>query len=388
MKKIAIGIMSGTSLDGIDVVLTEIEGLDENTKVKVLAFRTYAYEPSLKTKIIQALSLETSNAKLLSSLNVELAQAYGACVFALCKAQNISLESIDFIAMHGQTIYHIDGEASGFVPSSLQLGDGSYLATITQSTVVSNFRNADIALGGRGAPLVPFADYVLFRDLSKDRLLQNIGGISNLCYIPANATIDDVIAFDNGPGNMMIDRAMQLLFDKPFDKDGEIAAKGQVIETLFDEILAHPFFQQSPPKSTGREVFGDQYTDALLKRYQQAKPEDIITTLTHVTAHGITDAYQRFLPQRHPTEEIILSGGGAHNKTLVSLIKHYAGCDRLYTTLDFGIDGDALEALAFVILGHQTLAGRPANVPNATGAKSQVVLGSISHLKERNRSWL
>ncbi len=269
--------------------------------------------------------------------------------------------------------------------SSLQLGDATVLATMTKSRVVSNFRNADIAVGGKGAPLVPFADYVLFRDEFKGRLLQNIGGISNLCYIPAKASIDDVIAFDNGPGNMMIDRAMQRLFSKPFDVDGLTAAKGQLIEPLYNEVLSHPYFRQIPPKSTGREVFGHQYTDALMQTYKNERPEDIVATLTHVTTYSITDAYRRFLPNRASNEEIILSGGGAKNQTLVSLIKHYGGLDSVFMTDDFGYNSDAFEALAFVILGHQTLAGRPANVPTATGAKASVILGSISDARERNR---
>ena len=378
MKKKAIGLMSGTSLDGIDVLIADINHAGLKTSVDMVHANTYAYHEPLLRKIKQAISQETSTSKLICSLNHELAEAYAECVFAVCREAGVDLNDIAFIASHGQTIYHIAEKGKGCVPSSLQLGDGSVLANLTKTTVVSNFRTADIAAGGSGAPLVSFADYLLFRDKKKGRLLQNIGGISNVTCVPKNAAIDDVFAFDNGPGNMMINRAMERLFQKPYDQDGLTAKKGKIVGPLLDTVFSNPYFHEKPPKSTGREIFGISYTDALLKTYDKERPEDIIATLTEVTAKAIMASYKEFIFPHHRIDEVIVSGGGAHNKALIKRLKSYAEMPKFRDSDDDGIPVDYKEALAFIILANETLHHRPSNVPGATGAATRVVLGQIS----------
>jgi len=265
--------------------------------------------------------------------------------------------------------------------SSLQLCDGCVLANLTNIQVVSNFRTADIAQGGQGAPLVAYANFVLFKDDHKNRMLQNIGGIANLTYIRQGSVLEDVIAFDNGPGNMMIDYAMQKLFNKPYDMNGDVAQSGYLIQALFDEIIQHPYFSKVPPKTTGREVFGQAYCDNLIEKYKQAKSADIICTLTHVTAYTIATSYAHFCENYQSTDEIILCGGGARNRTLVDLIRHYTQASSVKTIEAYGYDGDYYEALAFLILANETLQGQPSNIPSATGAKKQTILGQISPVR-------
>jgi len=245
MKRLAIGMMTGTSLDGIDLVLVEIEDSSIDTITKVLSSKTYAYEAKLLEKIRTSMEFKNCTPELLCSLNYELAKAYAECVFDFTKVAGFSAKSIDFIASHGQTIYHITDNANGYHKSSLQLGNGSVLANLTGIDVISDFRSADIAVGGQGAPLVPYAHYVLFHDKEKSRIIQNIGGISNLTYLPANADLNQVIAFDNGPGNMKIDRAMQALYGKPFDYNGDEAKKGKVIKPLFLDVINMEYFTES-----------------------------------------------------------------------------------------------------------------------------------------------
>lgn len=378
MIKRAIGLMSGTSLDGIDVVLAEIEGSQQSTQVKVLHTYTYEYENSLLNKIRKAIKDEYVTSKLLCSLNFEIAEAYSKCILSFCERYGIDIHSVDYIASHGQTIYHIAEDESDYQASSLQLGDGSVLANLTNIKVVSNFRTADMAYGGQGAPLVPYADYVLFNSKDKTRLLQNIGGIANVTILEKNKGLDDCIAFDNGPGNMMIDYAMQKLFNKKYDDSGMIASKGIVITELFEEVVSNKYFKKLPPKSTGRELFGNQYTDILLNKYASFDKEDIIATLTHITAYTIAKSYQDFCERE--IDEVIISGGGAHNKTLIELIKYYLSNDQVFVLEDFGYSSDYKEALAFIILGNETLQHNPSNVIKATGAKKYSILGQVSYV--------
>ena len=380
MKRIAIGIMSGTSLDGIDVVLGSIEGSGIDTRVSVISSATYKYENLLVKKIKKAISNEFCTSKDICSLNYELAEAYSKCVFRLCEEADISLSNINFIASHGQTIYHITETQNGYIRSSLQLGDGSVLANLTNTTVISNFRAADIAKGGQGAPLVPYADYILFKHEALNRIMQNIGGISNATVIQKGATIDDVFAFDNGPGNMMIDHAMKVLFNQEYDDEGLVASKGVIIKPMFDEILSNDYFSLKPPKSTGRELFGSQYTNYLLEKYKSYDKNDIICTLTNITAYTIANSYINFVEEKMTIDEVIISGGGAHNKTLLHLIRYYLEKENVYILDEYGYSSDYKEALAFLILGNETLHGNPSNIINATGASEYTVLGQISRV--------
>ncbi|MDA3931346.1 MAG: anhydro-N-acetylmuramic acid kinase AnmK [Tenericutes bacterium] len=381
MKKLAISMMSGTSLDGIDIIFGEIEGSKETTKVEILHAKTYPYEKNLLIKIKKAISLDASTSKLLCSLNYELAEAYSKCVFSFCKDFNIKMDNINFIANHGQTIYHIAEDEDDYVSSSMQLGDGSILANLTKTMVVSNFRMADIARGGNGAPLVPYANYVLFKSNQTNRILQNIGGIANLTYLEKNCKLDDVIAFDNGPGNMMIDYAMQRLYNKAYDESGLIAKSGYIIKQMFDEVINHPYFLKKPPKSTGRELFGKEYCDYLINKYNQFEKQDLVCTLTNITAYTIVKSYKTFLEGYSPLDEIIVTGGGSRNNTLLDLIRYYSKSDNVCLLEDYGYDSDYFESLAFLILANETLLGNASNVPNATGADDYVILGQISPVR-------
>ena len=377
MEKLAIGIMSGTSLDGIDVALAKIEGVDLTTKLTPIAFKTYSIEHPLVEKIQRAMDPKMSSSELLCSLNVELAFAFSNAVIDLCDKNKIRLEEVEFIASHGQTIFHITNQDQKFQPSSLQLGDGSVISQLTKTTVVSNFRNADIARGGQGAPLVPFADYLLFR-ANHHRSIHNIGGISNFTFIKKQAKIEEVVAFDTGPGNMMIDEAMRFLYHRPYDDKGDIARSGKRIKELADDILLDAFFELSPPKSTGRERFGKIQTHTWIKPYAHHPKEDIIHTLTYVTAKSIADAYQRFILPTYPLEEIVFCGGGAQNAYLITLINELLPNIEINHIESLGYRSDSKEALAFIILGNQTLHKKPSNCPSATGAQGPAILGQVS----------
>ena len=378
MKKLAIGLMSGTSLDGIDVVLTEISGVSLETKVNVINADTYPLNQTLISKIHQAMDDQTSSSKLISSLNIELGYAFGQAVLDFSKAYQIDLKEVDFIASHGQTIYHIASDEKGFHRSSLQLGDAAVIADMCQTTVVYNFRNADIASGGQGAPLVPYADFVLFHSEHVSRAIHNIGGIANMTYLKKGGTLDDVIAFDSGPGNMMINDACQILYALEYDKDGKIAKSGKLIKQMYDEIYNHPYLSQSFPKSTGRELFGTQYTKALIKKYIEYPKEDIIHTLSMITVDSIVDSYQDLIKQ--PIDELILCGGGAYNLFIKEQISMKMKQTKIMTIEELGYDSSSKEALAFVILANQTLHQKPSNVKSATGAKAYKILGQVQYV--------
>lgn len=378
MKKLAIGLMSGTSLDGIDVVLTEIAGVSLDTKVKVLYEKTYPLSEDVIAKIHQAMDEQSSSSKLISSLNVELGYVFGQVVLDFIKDYQIDLKTIDFIASHGQTIYHIAKDEKGLYKSSLQLGEAAIIADMTSTTVVYNFRNADIASGGQGAPLVPYADYILFNDQTMNRAIHNIGGIANMTYLKKNGTLDDVIAFDSGPGNMMINEACQLLCNMAYDKDGLIASNGKIIEKMYDEIYRHPYFNQNYPKSTGRELFGSEYTIKMIKKYKVYPKEDLIHTLSIITVDSIVDSYHKLI--QAPVDELILCGGGAHNHFIRNEISKKMPDTKVIMLEDLGYSSSYKEALAFVILANQTLHRLPSNVKSATGAKSYKILGQIQYV--------
>ncbi|MBK2257621.1 anhydro-N-acetylmuramic acid kinase AnmK [Francisella philomiragia] len=380
--KYCIGIMSGTSLDGIDVALCKIKGHGLDTDIKLVSFRTYSYSEDLLNNIKQSLDLTRSNAQLLCSLNFKLGIEYANAVRKLVAINNLKLEDIAFIASHGQTIYHQAKNEDGFIKSSLQLGDAATIAYECRTTVVSNFRAGDIAAGGDGAPLVPYVDYILYSDKNKSRALHNIGGIANTTIIPKNANINDIYAFDTGPGNMMINRAMEVLFNRDYDKDGEIAASGIVIVDMLQELLQNPYLAQKPPKSTGRELFGIEYTDYILDKYKQSSPKDIVHTLTIFTAESIIKAYRDFVFEKVKLDQIIFTGGGAYNKFLIETIKKIVKTEVL-TFEDIGHNSDAKEAIAFAVLGNETLNHSYNNLPSATGAKDRVILGQVNFFSQK-----
>lgn len=379
MEKLAIGIMSGTSLDGIDVAIAKIEGSFTQTVIEPIAFETFLFDEKILKHIKKAISNNESSSELLCSLNFELGEAFAEAVIKACSIHDIKLEDVDFIASHGQTIFHITKSSNESVPSSLQLGDGSVIAQRTQTTVISNFRNADIAAGGQGAPLVPYADFVLFREKKINRSIHNIGGISNMTILPKNCSLDEVFAFDTGPGNMMIDHACKKLFGLNFDHHGMIAQRGKPIQKMLDELMSIDYLNLIPPKSTGRELFGDQLTDQMIDKYQNHLADDIIATFTLFTASTIALAYKKFVLPKTPIDEIIFCGGGANNLYLIKLIQAKLTPIKIKKLEDCGFDSNAKEAIAFLILGNETLNMNPSNVIGATGAKSRAILGQINY---------
>ncbi len=372
------GLMSGTSVDGVDVAIIDID----NKKVSVRAFDTFPYSAALRRDILQLCGAESCNVADVCHLNFVLGEVFAESVFKLCKKSGINLDTIDLIGSHGQTIYHNPkGRRFGkkTVRSTLQIGEPSIIAQRTGITTVADFRPRDMAAGGQGAPLVPFADYFLFRDKRRNRAVQNIGGIANVTSLPASCLPDDIIAFDTGPGNMIIDGIVSIISKgkQKFDRGGRIAAQGTIDKATLDDMLKHPFLGLRPPKSTGREEFGSRYCNALYRKMKKESTpaEDIIATITAFTAESIIRAYRKFLSQM--PDEVILCGGGTHNSTLVKMLRQGLGKSRILASDDFGISCDAKEAISFAILAYATIKGEPNNVPGATGAAQPLVLGKI-----------
>ncbi len=375
------GVMSGTSLDGIDVALVRIEGSGVDSKVKLIHFTTVPFRNDIKSEIQQALSIENSNVQLICSLNFKLGLCFANAVKEVCKEANFSLEQLDLIGSHGQTIYHQPKPEGNMIASTLQIGEPAVIAYDTNTTVISNFRTMDMAAGGQGAPLVPYSEVILYRDPSKNRLLQNIGGIGNVTVIPSQKSDQNVIAFDTGPGNMIIDEVCQRLFQLPYDQNGEIAEQGEVVDEILTYCMNHPFLKMNPPKSTGREQFGEEFVSQLLKRYEKHSKENILTTVTMFTANSIVHHYKKFILPYYEIDEVILGGGGSYNSTLVEMIRYGLKDEKctIFIQEDIGYSSEAKEAIAFAILANETYHRNPSNVPSATGAKKSVVLGNVTY---------
>jgi len=372
------GLMSGTSADGVDVAVVDIR----DGAVRLLAFDVFPYAAALRREILALCRPESARLDRICHYNHVLGEVFAEAVLKLCQDSDIALRSVDLIGSHGQTIFHhpAGGRYRGkTVRSTLQIGEPSVIAQRTGVTTVADFRPRDMAAGGQGAPLVPYADYVLFRHERVCRAVQNIGGIANVTFLPARCRQSDVIAFDTGPGNMVIDGVMRLLTGgkRHYDRAGATAAKGRVDETLLKEMLRHPFLRRRPPKSTGREEFGQSYCEQFhaKARRRRLSDADMVATATALTASSIALAYHTLLPAR--PDEMILSGGGAHNATLVRMLQHELAGVRIRSTDEFGISVDAREAVAFAVLAWATIKGIPNNVPSATGADGPVVLGKI-----------
>lgn len=368
-SRLILGLMSGTSHDGVDAAIAHIKGFGPRSAVKLLYSSHYSYSRKFKEKIWNAFQGRTED---ICRLNFELGEVFAQAAIKAIKDSRIGPQAI---ASHGQTIYHIPPERN--TPgSTLQIGEPSVIAERTGLPVVAGFRGADMAQGGHGAPLVPFADYVLFRG-KEVKGIQNIGGIANVTVVTPR--IKDVIAFDTGPGNSLVDECIRLLYGKRMDRDGRIGRSGKVSEALLRKLLGHSYFRKRPPKSTGRELFGKLF---LCEAFRMLKgtgtpPEDIVCTLTVLTAFSIRDAYKKFILPRYPLKEIILTGGGARNRFLVGLLREAFRGIKISMIEEYGIPYHAKEALSFAILANETLSGRPSNIPKATGAKKDVVLGGI-----------
>ena len=384
------GIMSGTSADGIDVALTRIEPAriapaKSRPKLTLIAHESFPYPRALRTAVLAAMNASSTSTAELARLHWRLGIAYAEAVNTTIKRHRVKL---DLIGCHGQTLYHQAQPASYAArrfACTWQAGEATILAADLRVPVVSNFRPADMLAGGQGAPLVPLLDYVLFADAKRGRVLQNIGGIANLTAIPPKSSPHAVLAFDTGPGNMVIDALAAELFHKPYDRNGAIAARGTVIAPVVAEFLRNPYFRLKPPRTTGREQFGREFATQLLAtcRRHSTKPEDAIATATAFTAESIADSYRRFAAPRMKSQAIdyIVSGGGAKNRTLMSMLSDRLiplGCT-LAPIDDFGIAASAKEAAAFALMAWRTWHRLPGNVPSATGASRPAILGQISY---------
>lgn len=384
--KLFIGLMCGTSADGVDVALCKVSGYGLNTKAELLDYLEYPIPPKLKEEIFKSFSPKSSNVWQISQLNFAIGHLFAAGVNAILKQSGLTSEDIEAIGSHGQTVYHVP-EATSFADgeyrSTLQLGSPAVIAEDCNINVVSDFRSRDMAAGGQGAPLVPYIDYILFSHQKKNRIMQNIGGIANFTFLPKGKRgFEEVLACDSGPGNMVIDGIAQALLGLPYDPGGSNAAQGQVDEKLLKLLLDDSYFSLPPPKSTGRERYGKQYVSRVLELAQQDKISlvDLLATVTELSALTITGHYQKWVFDNYDVDEIIVSGGGVHNKTLMKRLKELCSPSIKWLDLDdFKISPDAKEALAFALLANETLCQSPNNLPQATGAVKPVVLGSVTY---------
>jgi anhydro-N-acetylmuramic acid kinase len=402
-ETIVAGVMSGTSADGINVAFVRLSDRprsgSRSASISVSAFRgqecprhiellghvEYSYAKNVRAAVLGAMNASRASVADLARLNFLLGELYADAVLA---AQRKFSLKVDLVACHGQTLYH-QGEAARFlgrkVATTWQTGEAAIVASRVGVPVISDFRPSDMAAGGKGAPLVPYLDYLLFRDATEARIVQNIGGIANLTSIPTHAVPSSVVAFDTGPGNMVIDAVTEKFFGQPFDRGGKIAASGNVLEPVVGILLKREFFRRKPPKTAGREEFGREFVREFLQTCGRAKKQDIVATATALTGASIADAIRRFVlkdptARNRPLCEMILSGGGAKNSTLVTMLAAELAPlgVRVRVSDEFGLPSSAKEAVAFALLGYQTWHRRPSNVPSATGAKRAAVLGKVS----------
>ena len=380
---IVAGVMSGTSADGIDVALVRLLGRGFRARLELLHHRHFAYPAAVRKAVLSMMNARAARVADLARLNFRLGELYGDAVRDTARVARLKVE---LVGCHGQTIYH-QGEAKPYLGSPIavtwQTGDGATVAARCGAPVVSDFRPSDMAAGGQGAPLVPFLDYLLYRSRRVGRIVQNIGGIANLTAIPAGAAPEQVFAFDTGPGNMVIDAVTERLFEQPFDRNGRLAARGQVLEKIVTRELRGSFFQRRPPKTAGREEFGREFTAEFLRRCGRARPEDIVATATSLTARSIAGSVRMFLAPpsggKQFFHELIVSGGGAKNRTLMRMLRELLPELTQRTSDDFGLPAAAKEAVAFAALAYQTWYRLPSNIPSATGAERGAVLGKVSY---------
>jgi anhydro-N-acetylmuramic acid kinase len=379
------GIMSGTSGDGIDVALVRITPSADGLRLKLLSHHAVPFSKPLRSAVLGAMDAKLISTAELARLNWRLGMAYSDAIKQTLLRYPVK---IALVGCHGQTIYHqaIPALYAGKkLACTWQIGEMAMLAAETGVPVVSNFRPADMVASGQGAPLVPLLDYVMFRHPSRGRVLQNLGGIGNLTAIPPAGSLTEVIAFDTGPANMLIDAVTQALFQKPYDRGGVIAARGTVLASVLESTMKHPFFSRKPPKSAGREEFGHAFAADFLKLCKDAggRSEDVVATATALTARIIVIAYDRFVGQLMKVAHVdyLLSGGGAKNSTLLAMLREELeplGCS-IATTENAGLPPQAKEAAAFALLAYETWHRRAGNVPSATGANRPAILGDITY---------
>ncbi len=396
---LALGLMSGTSVDGIDVALVRIApSIKENAAhARLENFITVPFPAAVRAEVLRiAEGLQVSPGEI-SQLNFRLGRIFADAALRACRKFGVPPRRLSVIGSHGQTIFH-QGRPSPFlgqpVASTLQIGEPSVIAAITGVTTVGDFRPADMAVGGQGAPLVPWIDYLLYRDARRGRAVLNIGGIANVTVIPRGASPRSVIAFDTGPGNMVIDALVRQFTSgrRSYDAEAQMASRGKLLPALLDALLAEPYFRQAPPKSAGREQYGRAYVEKILAwgRRRRARPEDLVRTATMLTALSIAAALNRWVPPltrkahfsratKSPISQLLVSGGGARNPLILAQLSAALGAIEVVPTESLGLPGDAKEAFIFALLADETIHGRPANLPSATGAMRPAILGKICY---------
>jgi anhydro-N-acetylmuramic acid kinase len=386
-EKLIVGLISGTSADGIDAALVRIRnrlaaGMSPADSLQLEAFATFPYPAELREQLLAASQPGAGTVDLICRLNIAVGECFAQAALKIVAQAGRKPEDIDLIGSHGQTIHHLPfAEPLASIPTAgtLQIGEPSVIVKRTGIITVADFRPADMALGGQGAPLVPFLDYLFFHSTEHTRGVLNIGGIANLTILKKGGTLDEVVAFDTGPGNMVMDALAEKYFGKPFDESGALAAGGKVSEILLNELLRHSYFARPIPKSTGREEFGVAYIAQLVRRATelQLQPHDLLATATAVTTETIARGARFLESQFGKIEEIIVSGGGVHNRTLMRMLQERLAPATITTTTDHGLPGDAKEAILFAVLANETVRGYAGNVPSVTGARAATVLGKI-----------
>lgn len=375
-----IGLMSGTSADGIDAALCDISGEPGTHTATIISGLTHPYDADTRAQILAACDPTSGRVDHIARLNTALAEQFAAAVEAVISAADVPRDSVALIGSHGQTVWHHVDEA-GRVTATLQIGEAAVIAERTGITTVSNFRPRDVAAGGQGAPLTGYVDWLLLRHPTQWRAVQNIGGMGNVTFLPPRSdTTTQPIAFDTGPGNALLDAAV-LHFTggaQTYDRDGLLAKQGQLNEDWLAEMLEHPYYQRDFPKTTGRELFGTAAALRLIAAGESRglSSHDIIATLTALTATNIAQAYERFAPA--PIREVILGGGGSHNPVMMGLLDAMLPTATLRTHEDVGLSTDYKEALVFALLAYETWHGRVGTLPSLTGATHATVLGQIT----------
>jgi anhydro-N-acetylmuramic acid kinase len=379
--RIVCGLMSGTSLDGVDAAVARLSGSGRALECETLAYVEASYGTVLRKYLLKNSTDETSSVRALSQLDVRVAHSYADAVREAVGEAGLDMDDLDLVGSHGQTVHHVpDPEpfAGEEVHSTLQIGDPSVLANLLRTSVVGDFRPADMACGGQGAPLVPYFDYTLFADPDETRGMLNLGGIANLTVLPSGASAEDVYAFDTGPADMVIDALMERLFDTPYDEDGALASEGRVHDDLLDALIAEDdYFDRPPPKSTGRERYGVDYAEAFLERADDLSARDLVATATALTARSVHLAYEQFVEERHSLDTLIVSGGGVWNRALMHMLQDLFSGVEVRTSSHYGIDSDAKEALCSAVFAHETVNDQPVNLPAVTGADRATLLGKV-----------
>ncbi len=377
-KKLIIGLMSGTSADGVDVALVEIKGSGLATEIELVAFDTFPYTDEIRSRIFDLFSVETARVDEICTMNFVIGQQFAKSTLTLLERVGIAPTEIDLIGSHGQTIHHMPKAPA---PATLQIGEPAVIAHETSIPTVADFRVADVAAGGEGAPLVAYIDYLLFHHNTQTIGLLNIGGIANLTVLPSGCEIEAVHASDTGPGNMILDACVEKITDgsMQFDENAELAEQGTVCEPLLQQWLVHPFFELPPPKTTGREMFGTAVTGTYLQQIHDHKISeyDGLATLTALTVKSIFQYYADYVMAKTPLDILYISGGGARNPLMMRGLSDAFDPISVVDVSETGMSGDAKEAIAFAILANEAVHGNCSNVPNATGASYRKVLGKF-----------